>query len=865
MGSRVDSITGCTSAVITPDRGPDSSGGEAIMRHSLTCAFIQFGILGSTVASAQTWESAPTIPTGGQPRTFAAGVNHQGTLYAIGGTPWQNGGDMDGSVHALPPGGGAWTVTAPLAGLGPVVSQAAGVDSLGRIVVYGGFILNDDGPGGEETYDPIEGPSGGVASRPAPASATGYCAWARDEQGYLYGIGGGPGEGGPNIGYSDRYDAALNVWQTIAPMPTPAADATAACDGVGHVLVFGGINATGDTRLANVAQYDVGSGTWSDTAIPDMPVELSGARAARGIDGRIYVAGGETGPIGAGVTQITAYKLDLASNTWSPVAGMSTPRKHFAFVLGDDDYLYAIGGENGTGGTDQVEKLFTPRCPSFTIQPQDLTAWSGTIAGFSVNVTGASPLTYQWRRDGQPLNDGPTGTGSSIGGATTASLAIDSPGQADAGSYDCLAENACGSTLSAVAVLTIRQTPSIPSQWTVTNIHPSWAESSSVAFCVSGGRIGGEANTPTLLPDGRTLTLAHPVLWSGPNWANADLTPAGSIGGGIRDIGGDYLVGWFWHIYSCYSGGQWWTCGWQSAAYWNGEPPAFTEAPHGSGPEYDFVNATDGQRMVGTLTYEYTEGVYTSYAYLWTPPSSGVSLHPPAGASNSGASAIDGEYQYGSITTPYPGPTVHAARWSGSAASFVDLHPAGFTRSWVSGAGDGQPVGSAYAGDTPHAVLWAGGSGATIDLTPPGFAASAVDATGGLQVGTAGGHAAVWAGSAASFVDLTAWIPADFSSATAEGVDVSPDGTVTIVGHGYVPSRSRTEALVWQSIPGLPGDMNCDGVLDLLDIQPFATALVDAAAYSAAFPDCDLNKADMSANGAIDGADIAPFVNEVLP
>ncbi len=820
-----------------------------------------FSIASATVV-AQTWEPAPTIPTvGNAARISAVGVNHQGLLYAIGGTPWLNGGDMDGSVHRLATGATNWETLVGLEGLGPVLGQAAGVDSLGRLIVYGGFIANDDGPGDEASYDPIEGPQGNIAARAVPETAIGYTAFATDDVGRLYGLGGGPGAGGPNSGYCDRYDAATDSWQTLVSMPTPVADACAAFDGNGHIMVCGGINAPGNARTANVAQYDIASGAWSDAAIPDLPIALSGASAARGIDGRVYVAGGEVGAIGAGVTQTTVYKWDPANNMWTTVAEMATPRKHFAFALGNDDYLYAIGGDNDTGGTNLVEKLFTPRCPSLDVQPGDLTAWSGTIAGFSVAVSGASPLMYQWRRDGQPLADGPTGSGSTIAGATTAALKIATPSAADEAMYDVVASNSCGASTSNAAVLTIRMTPEIPvvsSQWTVTNLHPGWAQDSSYARGVSGGRIGGEATTPTLLPDGRTLTLSHPVVWENLNSAGMDVTPGNSIGGAIRDVSGDLFVGWFWHIYNCPppTGG---TCGWQSAAYWTGENLAFTEAVHSSGPEYDHCVGTDGTAVVGTLTYEYSEGNYSSRATMWTPPGSAVSLHSTAVGGNSGASAVDGEYQYGSATSSPPGPITHAARWSGSAASYLDIHPEGFARSWVSGAGDGQAVGTAVQGAVNHAMMWVGGS-TTIDLNPVGQSSSATDAHGGLQVGNVGAHAAIWAGTAESYFDLNTVLPAEYSGAVADAIEVAEDGTIYVAGGAYVPSRSRYEAIVWRSLPsGVVGDVNCDGVVNSSDVPYFASVLLGVDTQP-----CHMDAADLTGDGLADGNDAQLFLEAVL-
>jgi len=780
-------------------------------------------------------------------------VNAGGTLYAIGGTPWANGGDQDGAVHRWV--GGAWVTAAPLSGAGPVLGGAAGVDNLGRIVIYGGYVLGDDeNAGPEATYDPVEGPQGGVASRPAPSSAVGFTAFARDAQGRLYGLGGGLGEANPSSGYCDRYDGAANAWEVLPPMPTPAADACAAYDGAGHVLVFGGIDASGSARLANVAQYDVASNTWSDSAVPDLPVALSGASAVLGADGRVYVIGGEAGPVGAGVTQSTTYKLDLADNAWTVAPSLATPRKRFAGVLGDDDCIYAIGGDNDAGGTNLVERIFTPRCPSITSQPLDQAAWRGTVGGFAVTVNGATPLAFQWRKDGVVLSDGPTFGGSVLSGTTSRTLTIHAPVEADAGAYDVVVTNDCGGTISDPAVLTLRSPPVEPEAWEVIELHPAWATEGSAASGIARGVIGGSGTWPTPLGDGRTMTLSHPVVWDAGSFAPADITPAGSVGGAVLDAEGDLFTGWFWHTYSCYSGGQWWTCAWQSAGFWAAPSLAFDEV-HMSGAEYDAVSGTDGERMVGTVTYEYSQGNYSSYAYLWGPPTfGGQSLHPASGASNSGASAIDGGRQYGSYNTPYPGPVTHAAMWSGIAASMVDIHPAGFSRSWVSGAGDDQAVGSAYLGDVPHAALWAGAGAAFLDLHPPGAASSsAVAAHGGVQIGSVGGRAAMWFGTPESHVDLGAYIPPEFTSCSVADVEVDAAGVITVVGSGYNAASGRSEALLWRSVSACPGDLDHDGGVGLGDLS---ILLAHYGVGGGAARD----DGDMDGDGDVDLADLAALL-----
>ncbi|MGE0479518.1 MAG: hypothetical protein AB7Q17_03495 [Phycisphaerae bacterium] len=59
----------------------------------------------------------------------------------------------------------------------------------------------------------------------------------------------------------------------------------------------------------------------------------------------------------------------------------------------------------------------------------------------------------------------------------------------------------------------------------------------------------------------------------------------------------------------------------------------------------------------------------------------------------------------------------------------------------------------------------------------------------------------------------------------------------------------------------VPGDMNCDGVVNNFDIDPFVLALTDAAAYAAAYPGCNVSNADINGDGLVNNFDIDFFVN----
>ena len=149
----------------------------------------------------------------------------------------------------------------------------------------------------------------------------------------------------------------------------------------------------------------------------------------------------------------------------------------------------------------------------------------------------------------------------------------------------------------------------------------------------------------------------------------------------------------------------------------------------------------------------------------------------------------------------------HASLWSGTEASWVDLHPTGFEGSCANGISGGQQVGWAtlsYAGIT-HAGLWSGTAASWVDLNPAGATWSQANGvSAGYQVGSADGHASLWNGTAASWVDLEGLLPPDeYCSSSASGIEVS--GTdIWIVGTATVPEPSGLLALA-SGLAGLGG------------------------------------------------------------
>ncbi len=95
--------------------------------------------------------------------------------------------------------------------------------------------------------------------------------------------------------------------------------------------------------------------------------------------------------------------------------------------------------------------------PAIAQQPASAETCTGGVVSFSVSASGVSPLSYQWRKGGVPIS---LATNPSAAFATLTFANVQS---GDAGSYDCVITNACGSLTSNPATLTIASpTASVP-------------------------------------------------------------------------------------------------------------------------------------------------------------------------------------------------------------------------------------------------------------------------------------------------------------------------------------------------------------------------------------------------------------------
>jgi hypothetical protein len=188
-------------------------------------------------------------------------------------------------------------------------------------------------------------------------------------------------------------------------------------------------------------------------------------------------------------------------------------------------------------------------------------------------------------------------------------------------------------------------------------------------------------------------------------------------------------------------------------------------------------------------------GTADSHAALWSGTAgSWIDMHPLGAGSSHGWSA-SGTQQAG--VASFDG-VDHAGLWTGSAPSWVDLHPPMATGDSIAyGTDGGTQAGVASIAGHDHAGIWSGTANSWVDLHPTGATDSIARAThGGQQVGyTYDGSysAALWTGTAASWVNLQ---PEELGDPGSFALDVHDGQQVGYISIAF-PGSSELHASLW--------------------------------------------------------------------
>lgn len=147
----------------------------------------------------------------------------------------------------------------------------------------------------------------------------------------------------------------------------------------------------------------------------------------------------------------------ITSNTNIP----GTPFEFHLYQVADCNTNGILDADDIAGGTsaDCNENGIPDECeatllPSITTHPANVFQCQAGDAVFSVAATGDG-LSYQWRRNGVDLADGPSIGGGTISGSNATTLTIANAGVVDSGEYAVRVYNGCGEVVSFDAVLSV--------------------------------------------------------------------------------------------------------------------------------------------------------------------------------------------------------------------------------------------------------------------------------------------------------------------------------------------------------------------------------------------------------------------------
>lgn len=215
-----------------------------------------------------------------------------------------------------------------------------------------------------------------------------------------------------------------------------------------RVVLFGGYDGSlkGDT-------WEWDGSAWTLRSPGGGPSARSGhAMAYDATRSRTTLFGGHDGAYRADV-----WEWDGASWTLRSAGGGGPGPRTVGAVAYDGvrrrDMLF--GGITGGSGPTYTYASDTwergDQTPAIVQQPAGAAVTAGQAATFTVAVAGAGPMSFQWRRGGSVLADGGRRSGTATPTLTINPVMLG----VDAGTYDVVVSNACGSVVSAAAVLTV--------------------------------------------------------------------------------------------------------------------------------------------------------------------------------------------------------------------------------------------------------------------------------------------------------------------------------------------------------------------------------------------------------------------------
>ncbi|MBK7968086.1 MAG: T9SS type A sorting domain-containing protein [Bacteroidetes bacterium] len=174
------------------------------------------------------------------------------------------------------------------------------------------------------------------------------------------------------------------------------------------------------------------------------------------------ISGPVSGLCGSTQTFTIPAKPGATSYTWTAPAGCTitsgqgTTSVDIFFDANLDNGYVRVVANNSCGSSGET-KMRVDGEVTISQNPVDAEICDGTGTTFTVVSPGLG-ISYQWRKNGVPLTDNATYSGTS-----TATLTVSGAVVADAGAYDCIVSNNCSTPLtSSAAALLVKTIPTVP-------------------------------------------------------------------------------------------------------------------------------------------------------------------------------------------------------------------------------------------------------------------------------------------------------------------------------------------------------------------------------------------------------------------
>ncbi len=238
------------------------------------------------------------------------------------------------------------------------------------------------------------------------------------------------------------------LWQSVGNQLSGTSTSLANCNGL---LIAGGtISSFSPVQISSMAR-------WNGTRWDDMGSGIVQVNSLAVYNHQLVV-GGQFNQLGslhaAGIARWDgeSWKTIGAGLSVSPISPGIPPIVNALVVRGGE--LIAAGSFLSFGSTisPNVATLESPATPlEFLQQPSSRILIQGDWTSFSALASESVSVTYRWRRNRSNLYDDP----GHIAGTNTTTLWVFSAIPSDAGLYDCVVSNDCGSATSSAAQLTV--------------------------------------------------------------------------------------------------------------------------------------------------------------------------------------------------------------------------------------------------------------------------------------------------------------------------------------------------------------------------------------------------------------------------